>query len=221
MWITAQRNDRDGWMASLTRWTWVWASSRSWWWIGKPGVLQSTRLQRVGHNSETELLLRNICQNNYLKLPKPQDTIYDSLVWSVVENAIWRVYFLWWADAVIKWRLHKVYQILRLTFSSVQFSHLVVSDSLWPRESQQARLPCPSPTPGACSNSCPLSQWCHPTISSCLPRFLLPSIFPSIRVFSNESVLRIRRPKYWSSSFSIDPSNEYSGLIFLTCWSSL
>ena len=47
----------------------------------------------------------------------------------------------------------------------------------------------------------------------CHPLLLLPSIFPSIRVFSNESVLRIRWPKYWSSSFSICPSNEYSGLI--------
>ena len=44
----------DGWMASLTRWTWVWASSRSWWWTGKPGVLQSMELQRVRHNWVTE-----------------------------------------------------------------------------------------------------------------------------------------------------------------------
>ena len=62
------------------------------------------------------------------------------------------------------------------------------------------------------SNSCPLSQWCHPTISSSVI-LLLPSIFPSIRVFSDESVLRIRWPKYWSFSFSICLSNEYSGLI--------
>ena len=48
----------------------------------------------------------------------------------------------------------------------------------------------------------------------CFPLLLLPSIFPSIRVFSNESVLRIRWPKYWSFSFSISPSNEYSGLIY-------
>ena len=47
----------------------------------------------------------------------------------------------------------------------------------------------------------------------CCPRLLLPSIFPSIRIFSNESVLRIKWPKYWSFSFSISPSNEYSGLI--------
>ena len=65
----------------------------------------------------------------------------------------------------------------------------------------------PSPFPRACSNSC------HPTLSSSHPLLLLPSIFPSIRIFSNELALRIRWPKYWSFSFSISPSNEYSGLI--------
>ena len=96
----------------------------------------------------------------------------------------------------------------------VQFSCSVVSDSLRPHEPQHARPPCPSPTPGVYSNSCSLSQWYHPTISSSVhPLLLLPSIFPSIKVFSNESVLRIRWPKYWSFSFSISHSNEYSGLI--------
>ena len=76
------------------------------------------------------------------------------------------------------------------------------------------RLPCPSLSPGVRSNSNPLSQWCHPTISIlCRPFLLLPSIFPSIRVFSNELALHIKWPKYWSFSFSISPSNEYSGLI--------
>ena len=100
-------------------------------------------------------------------------------------------------------------------FSSVQFSHSVVSDSLWPQEPQHARPPCPSPTPGVHPNSCPSSQWCHPTISSSVvPLLLLPSIFPrSIRVFSNESALRIRWPKYWSFSCNISPSNEHPGLI--------
>ena len=88
-----------------------------------------------------------------------------------------------------------------------------MSDSLQSHGLQHARLPCPSPTPGTYSNSCPLRQWCHPTISSCLPLLLLSSIFPSIRVFSNESVLHIRWPKCWSFSFSISLSNEYSGLI--------
>ena len=101
---------------------------------------------------------------------------------------------------------------IRVDFSSDQFSHSVMSDSLPPHGLQHTRPPCPSPTPGVYSNSCPLSQWCHPTISSCCP-LLPPSIFPSIRVFSNEPVLHIRWPKYWSFSFSISPSSEYSGLI--------
>ena len=98
-----------------------------------------------------------------------------------------------------------------------QFSHSVVSNSLRSYGLQHARLPCPTSTPGACSGSCLLSQGCHPTNRFILshPLLLLPSIFPSIRVFSNESVLRIRRPKYWSFSFNISPSNEYSGLISL------
>ena len=79
-------------------------------------------------------------------------------------------------------------------------------------ELHHARLPCPSPSPWICSNSCPLSQWCHLTIILC-PLLLLPSIFPSIRVFSSESALCIRWPKDWSFSFSISPSNEYSGWI--------
>ena len=82
--------------------------------------------------------------------------------------------------------------------------------------------PCPSPSPGACSNSCLLRWWCHPTISSCHPLLLLSSIFPSFSVFSNELTLWIRWPKYWSFSFSISPSNEYSGLIsFGIAWFDL
>ena len=89
-----------------------------------------------------------------------------------------------------------------------------MSDSLRPHGLQHARLPCPSPTPGAYTNSCPLSWWCNHLIL-CHPLLLPPSIFPSIRVFSNGSVLHIRWPKFWSFSFNIRPSNEYSGLISL------
>ena len=90
----------------------------------------------------------------------------------------------------------------------------VVSDSLLPLESQHARPPCPSPTPGVHSNSHPLSQWCHPAISSSVvPFFSCPQIPPSIRVFSNESTLHMRWPKYWSFSFSKSPSKEHPGLI--------
>ena len=98
--------------------------------------------------------------------------------------------------------------------SSVQFNHSVVSNSLWPHEQQYARPPFPSPTPGIHTNPCPLCQWCHPTIScSVVPFLLLPSIFSSIRVSSNESALHIRWPKYWSFNFKIRPSNEHPGLI--------
>ena len=88
-----------------------------------------------------------------------------------------------------------------------------MSDSLQTHRLQHARPPCPSPTPGACSDSCPLSRWCHPTISSSVISFssCLQS-FPASGSFQM-TVLHIRWPKYWSFSFSISPSNEYSGLI--------
>ena len=99
-------------------------------------------------------------------------------------------------------------------FSSVQFCCSVVSDSSRPHELQHARPPCPSPTPGVYPDSYPLSQWCHPTISSSvIPFSSCPQMFPSIRVFSSESALHIRWPKYWSLSFNISPSNEHPGLI--------
>ena len=74
----------------------------------------------------------------------------------------------------------------------------VVSDSLWPRGLQYARAPCPSPSPRTCSNLFTESVMPSNHLILCCPLLLLPSIFPSIRVFSNESVLCIRWPKYWS-----------------------
>ena len=89
-----------------------------------------------------------------------------------------------------------------------------MSRSLRLHELHHARLPRPSLAPWVCSDSSPLNQWCYPTFSSSVTRlFLLPSVFRSIRVFSIESTLCIRWPKYWSFSFSTSPSNEYSGLI--------
>ena len=106
-------------------------------------------------------------------------------------------------------------------FFSVQFSHSIMSDSLRPHGLQHARLPCLSPSRSLLklisiklvmpSNHLIL---CHP--------LLLPSIFPNIRVFSNESALHIRWPKYWNFSFSISLSHEYSGLIsFRVDWLNL
>ena len=98
-----------------------------------------------------------------------------------------------------------------LFYSVVQsLSH---SDSLRPHGLQHARFPCPSPSPGACSNSCPLTVMPSNHLILCHLLLLLPSIFPSIRVFSNELALRIRWPKCWGFSFSISPSKEYSGSI--------
>ena len=98
---------------------------------------------------------------------------------------------------------------------NVQFSRSVMSDSLQPHESQHARPPCPSPSPGVHSDSCPSSPWCHSAISSSVVPFSsCPQSLPaSDRVFSNESTLRMRWPKYWSISFSISPSKEIPGLI--------
>ena len=98
-------------------------------------------------------------------------------------------------------------------FSSVQFSRSVVSDSLWPHESQHARPPCPSPSPGVHSDSRPASSWCHPAISSSVVPFSSCSQSLPASVFSNESTLRMRWPKYWSFNFSIIPSKEILGLI--------
>ena len=85
--------------------------------------------------------------------------------------------------------------------------------TLRPHGLQHARLPCPLPTPRACSLMSTESVMPSNHLILCHPLLLLPSIFSSIRVFSNESVLRITWPKYWSFSFSISPSNECSGLI--------
>ena len=106
----------------------------------------------------------------------------------------------------LEWR--NLAMLTCIFISSVQFSRSVVSNSLRPHKSQHARPACPSPTPGVHTNSCPSSRLIH-----CRPLLLLPPIPPSIRVFSKESTLHLRWPKYWSFSFSISPSNQHPGLI--------
>ena len=98
---------------------------------------------------------------------------------------------------------------------SVQFSHSVVSDSLRPHELQQNRPPCPSPTNSWSSLRLTSIESVMPSshLILCCPLLLLLPIPPSITVFSNESTLRMRWPKYWSFSFSIIPSKEIPGLI--------
>ena len=103
---------------------------------------------------------------------------------------------------------------------SVQFSYSVTSDSLWPHGPQHASLPCPSPTPDAYSNSCPSSWWCHPTISSTIVPFSSElQSFPASGSFPVSQLLSDGQ-SIGNFSFSISPSNAYSGLIsFRIDWS--
>ena len=122
---------------------------------------------------------------------------------------IWLINMLLWVFAFMFmryfWSMHVCAKSL------LQFSCSVMSDSLWPHRLQHSRLPCSSPNTKACSNSCPSMPSNH--LILCHPLLLLPSTFSNIRVFSSESTLCMRWPKHWSFSFSISPSNEYSGLI--------
>ena len=114
----------------------------------------------------------------------------------------------------------KVYLIIKISFSSVQFSRSVVSDSLRPHESQHTRRPCPSQTPGVHSNSCPSSRWCHPAIScSVVPFSSCPQSLPASGSFPTS------QPFAWggqsigvSASASVFPMNTPSGW---TGWISL
>ena len=109
-----------------------------------------------------------------------------------------------------------------ISFPPHQFSCSVLSDSLRPHGLQHTRSPCPSPTPSLLKFMSIELVMPSNHLLLCCPLLLLPSIFPRIRVFSNESALCIRWPKYWSFSFNISPSNEHSGLIsFRMNWMDL
>ena len=109
-----------------------------------------------------------------------------------------------WERTLFSTKGHQEYMVL--VVQSLSHVWLSVTHGL-----QHSRLPCPSLSHGVCSNPCPLSQRCYP--NTCQPLLLPPSIFPSIKVFSNEWALHIRWHKYWSFNFSISHSSEYSGLI--------
>ena len=111
---------------------------------------------------------------------------------------------------------HMVYPSPAELFSSVQFSHSVMSDSLQPHELQHTRPPCPSSSQSLLKLMPTESVTPSSHLILCRPLLLLPPIPPSIRVFSNESTLRMRWPKYWSFSFSISSSNEHPGLVSFT-----
>ena len=114
--------------------------------------------------------------------------------------------------------------LLRQVFSSVQFSHSVVSDSFRPHESQHTRPPCPSPTPRVYPNSCPLSRWCHPAISSSLiPFSSSPQSFPASGSFQMSQLFTSGGQSTGvSASTSVLPMNtqDWSPLVW-TGWISL
>ena len=125
-----------------------------------------------------------------------------------ISSSLWSLHRIWTPSLVsgLQSHAHSFHVILMLLLFSCQ----VLSDSSWPDGLQHARLPCPSPSPGICPSSCPSVMPSNHLILY-HPLLLLPSVFASIRVFSNESAVCIRWPKYWSFSFSISPSKEYSG----------
>ena len=110
--------------------------------------------------------------------------------------------------ATIEWNI--VYSL----FFSVQFSHSVVSDSLWPHGPQHARLSCLSPTPGVHPKPCPSSRLCHPTISSfVVPFSSCPQSFPASGSFQMSQLSASGGQSICVSSFNISPTNEHPGLI--------
>ena len=117
------------------------------------------------------------------RLPKSERYLSHYLTENAVLTPVHSLYFFYSSLFCQKENNKKKYSSHKMKISSVQFSCSVVSDSLQPHGLQHARPPCLSPTPGVHSNSCPLSRWCHLTISSSHPLFLLPPIPPSISLF--------------------------------------
>ena len=124
--------------------------------------------------------------------PLEEDMTGNPLQYSCLENPMDRE--AWWTIVIgLQIAGHKCKWLSMHTQISVQFSCPVVSDSLRPQGLQHARLPCPSPTPSACSNTCPLSWWCHPIISpsgvpfsSCLQSCPEPGSFQMSQFFTSD-----------------------------------
>ena len=160
-----------------------------------------------------------ISHQRHVEMP----TLWSNCLRKLVRDVIWvrkgevskqKVTLKSWASSCVFSQLCLLSSFLFHWLSPVQFSHSVMSNYFRPHELQHARPPCPSQTSGVYSNSCPSSQWCHPAISSyVVPFSSCPQIPPSIRVFSSESTLLRRWPKFWSFIFNISPSNEHTGLI--------
>ena len=140
-------------------------------------------------------------------------TLSDTRV-STVVPALQVFSFSGWVIFVLSFKLFSF---------SVQFSPSVMSDPLWCHEPQHARPPCPSPTPGVCSNSCPSSWWCHPTISSSVfPFSSCLQCFPASRSFLMSQFFTSGGQSIGALASASSPSNEYSGpILFRIYWFDL
>ena len=152
----------DGWMASPTRWAWVWVNSGSWWQTGRPGVL---RLWGRKESDTTERLNWTESSFGYTTSSNPYN-LWSATITILQLGKKKKNYFCkTWQDSLNqRWTRLELHPGL-LPISStllLSFSCSVVSDSLQPHGLQHARLPCPSPSPRVCSNSCPVNGWCHP-----------------------------------------------------------
>ena len=169
-------------------------------WTEEPGGLKSMGFQRVRHDLATKHAYSGLYKHMewstiYLLCCNKENVDFE--VWGL-ERLSLSSSDLWFLATITSLSLSFLPATLTLPyfecqmFNSVQFSHSVMSDSLKPHGLQHTRLPCPSPTAGACSNSCPLSRWCHPTISSsvvpftsCLQSFLASGSFPVSQFFTS------------------------------------
>ena len=177
-------------------------------WTEEPGELQSMESQRVGHDksdlagTHTETIsfrIKFLTWKNLLRVRIPRMKLW---CWTQVQT-----------HTTYNTQSKSWYKLWVLG-GSVQFSQLVVSNSLWPHGLQHARPPCPSPTPGVYSNSCPLSWWCHPTISSSVIPFSshLPS-FPASGSFQWVSSLHRGQSIGVSASTSVQNLGAYDASI--------
>ena len=154
-------------------------------WTEEPGGLQSMGSQRVGHELATKTTSSSLFLSWHLDEPtlymKRKGTRTFPVMWMEIKPQYCGAPFLFLRlakDLSSMWRGCR--ETGKLVYSSVQFTCSLVSNSLRPHEPQHARLLCPSPTPRVYSNSCPLSQWCHPTISfSVIPFSSCPQSFPA------------------------------------------